>query len=171
MRCASPHCPKATASTTRLTSESWFFLDSTIGYRWRRKPRNRVGSAQRLQLLLMFFPEDLAQSPEAVCNQICSFLGVDYQATMLDSRHFHQRHRGVVSHHRLYAPIDAARIGVYKQSLSVEQRNSFEHQAREALEVFGYKHFEAPDVISWNRARRSSSGKAHSANRNPSVRT
>ena len=108
--------------------------------------------------------EDLAQSPEAVCNQICSFLGVDYQATMLDSRHFHQRYRGVVSHHRLYAPIDTARIGVYKQSLSVEQRNSFEHQAREALEVFGYKHFEVPDVISWNRARRSSSGEAHSAN-------
>ena len=101
--------------------------------------RSLYGNNPSQYLFLRY--EDFVQVPETACAEICSFLGVDYQATMLDSRHFHQRYRGARSHGRLYTPIDMTRIGVYKRSLSVEQRNSFENQAREALEVFGYKDF------------------------------
>jgi hypothetical protein len=83
--------------------------------------------------------EDLVSQPEASFRQICEFLGVEYQATMLDHQRRNPFYRELGCHRHLFEPITTSRIGVHRQSLSPETRQWYERQAGEAIETFGYK--------------------------------
>jgi len=82
--------------------------------------------------------EDLARLPGEVLAGVCSFLDVEFEEAMLDPSNRHPRYRDMPAHSRLYEPITAARIGVYRDVLESTTIALLNDHAREALEAFGY---------------------------------
>jgi hypothetical protein len=82
--------------------------------------------------------EQFCADPRAELRRVCRFLGVDFLEQMLNSENFHPRYRSMRHQTRLYQPISTDRIGVYRCRLSNDLIASYERQAREAMEVFGY---------------------------------
>lgn len=82
--------------------------------------------------------EDMVRNPEAVCQDLCRFLGVEFDPDMLECGNRHRRYREMPQHRRLFQPITTSRIGLYRSEVHREMRQLYERQAREALEAFGY---------------------------------
>lgn len=97
--------------------------------------------------------EDWVQAPARYLREICRFLGVSFQPTMLDHRQRHPRYHDNPIHAKLLQPISTDSIGRYCRELTPDLIQLYERQAEEAMEVFGYRHFDAPAetprVYSW----------------------
>jgi hypothetical protein len=83
--------------------------------------------------------EDLTQAPEPELRRLCTFLGVDYNAAMLE---FHQHsimpETLRVHHPRLEQPLTTSRQGRYKQMFSDTQQQLLAQFFRDDLEAFKY---------------------------------
>jgi hypothetical protein len=82
--------------------------------------------------------EDFVSEPKQWLEKVCLFLGVEFEARMLDTSSFHQRYKEVPAHSRLYDTISTKLIGQWKTETTSEQLALYEPQAREALLRFGY---------------------------------
>ena len=82
--------------------------------------------------------EDMVREPERIFRSLCDFLGFEFEPGMLDFHNFHPRYHSMSIHAKLYTPISTNNIGSYMQGLDASVIHSFEKQAKEALETFGY---------------------------------
>ncbi len=82
--------------------------------------------------------EQLCADPRSELDRVCQFLGVDFQEAMLNTENFDTRFRSMSHHKRLYGPISTDRIGIYRSRLPNDLIASYERQAKEGLQVFGY---------------------------------
>lgn len=99
---------------------------------------------KRLYFFLRY--EDMVREPELTFQQICHFLEVEYEPAMFDSSKFNPRYKNIPAHSKLYNPISTENIGVYKTQVPSALLRSYEKQAGEALEIFGYP-LEAPKTL------------------------
>lgn len=79
--------------------------------------------------------EDMVRDPAGVFGQVCSFLGVDYRDSILSPD---VRPRRYPDRLNLQKEIYSERTGVYRRSLPASMLASYEQQAGECLEAFGY---------------------------------
>jgi hypothetical protein len=89
------------------------------------------------QYLLIRY-EDMVREPEKRLAEICSFLGVEFQDSMLSPSNRNPRYREMGHHSNLFRPISPDKIGVYRKMLDRQTQRSYEVQAHEALKTFGY---------------------------------
>jgi hypothetical protein len=82
--------------------------------------------------------EDWMHDPEKFLREICRFLGFPFEGQMLDPRCRHRRYKEIAHHANLTKPISTDSIGRYLRDLTPDLIQSYERQAREALEMFGY---------------------------------
>lgn len=82
--------------------------------------------------------EDFVTEPHGHMQKLCTFLGVSFEASMLDTSTFHQRYKVMPAHSHLYEAISKRSIGIWKSALTIEQVRMIETQAREGLLKFGY---------------------------------
>jgi O-antigen/teichoic acid export membrane protein len=92
--------------------------------------------------------ESLTAHPAEELEQICSFLGVDFEGSMLD---FYQRHQNVEQempegrHHRLLSkPATTEHIGRYRTVLGPSQISLVERLLGEEMQALGYPISTAP---------------------------
>ncbi len=69
---------------------------------------------------------------------ICAFIGTTFQPGMLNFHNYNARYKGMPAQAKLYTPISTANIGEYRAVLDQKLLCSYERQAQEALETFGY---------------------------------
>lgn len=84
--------------------------------------------------------ERLVTQPEAEVPSICNFLGIAFDSAMLD---FHRRDLSIYrSHHlsmdRISKPIDASKLGRWRDELSDEQLKEFMTTAEPMMRELGY---------------------------------
>ena len=87
--------------------------------------------------------EDLVQDTEASLQQICAFLGVDFDPAMLA---FHETNNEeslepeatLQWKRRTLEPLDESRVGRYQSELTAHQITTVERIAREGLLLYGY---------------------------------
>ena len=82
--------------------------------------------------------EDFVNEPEIHLQRICSLLQVSFEPTMLDSERRDGRYRTNPAHTNLYQPVTNRHIGQHRGRIPAALLESYERQAREALERFGY---------------------------------
>jgi hypothetical protein len=90
------------------------------------------------QYMLIHY-EELVSRPKHSLENACRHLGVEFQSSMLDPATYHPRYRKVAAHSRLYEPISSIKVGSHTDKLDKTLLRSYEKQAREGLEVFGYQ--------------------------------
>ena len=71
-------------------------------------------------------------------EHICEHLGVDFQPEQLSPERRHPRYRSDTAQARLFQPITASAVGVYREKLDPAVVVSIERQAAEAMSAFGY---------------------------------
>jgi hypothetical protein len=86
--------------------------------------------------------ESLAAHPAEELQEVCGFLGVDFESAMLD---FHQRHQNVEEempegqHHRLLSkPATAEHVGRYREVFGASQLALVERLLGEEMQALGY---------------------------------
>ncbi|MGD0382050.1 MAG: sulfotransferase [Thermoguttaceae bacterium] len=87
--------------------------------------------------------EDFTRAPEKHLNDICRLLGVSFEPAMMDHQRRHTRYRENPGHAKVLQPITTDSIGRYSSELAPELIGAFQRQAGEALDVFGYKRYDA----------------------------
>ncbi len=86
------------------------------------------------------FYEKLAQEPEQEIQNICEFLDISFDQSMLN---FYKKDLDIyktnhLSMNRISKPIDTAKIGRWKKELNEEHLKGFYSTAKAAMSVFGY---------------------------------
>lgn len=125
---------------------------SLLGVQWgseasaRQFPR--LWSAQNLTLRYLFPEadknyllvryEDMVRAPDATFRAITSFLGVEFQETMLDHSRRGTAWRHMNYHKNLQEPFLESRIGVWQRELGPDWVRLCEVQAAEGMQTFGY---------------------------------
>ncbi len=86
--------------------------------------------------------EDLAHRPEETVERICTFLDVPFEREMLDFNKrdltIYQRPQGHLSISRITQPIDASKIGRWREDLAETEAAAFVEAARPEMERLGY---------------------------------
>lgn len=82
--------------------------------------------------------EDLVQRPADTVAGICSFLGEMYEPAMLRFfEHTPQHFRALPHHRRLFQPLDARSVGVFRQ-MAAEEIEAIEASCAGGMEAVGY---------------------------------
>jgi hypothetical protein len=86
------------------------------------------------------FYERMVHEPESETKSLCEFLGLTFDASMLD---FYKKDLTIfkanhLSMDRISSPIDASKIGRWKKDLSDQQIKEFEATAGTVMKEFGY---------------------------------
>ena len=82
--------------------------------------------------------EDLVVDSINTLDSICSFLGFDFEASMLSNNKRGTEYIGESHHNNLQKPFMAENISKWKDDLSVENQGLCDLQASESLKYFGY---------------------------------
>lgn len=127
--------------------DSWRKMDSTkgnaavIALDWRYKlyrierSLKRIPSAQQLTIRY----EDLIGEPEKQLKAICAFIGVEYEAGMLD---FHKTsHQYIGDHHSnlIFNAINNANRAKWRKNLTPVEINAFTLMTGSRLKQYGYE--------------------------------
>ena len=119
-------------------------LERYFARQWSQANLYLAQMAPPTQYLLLRY-EDLVRDPEAELERACAFLGVAFDACMLEPEaRRHPRYDAAPQHARLALPVDTAAIGAFRHSLDPALANTFLEQAVEAMHAFGY----APRTLS-----------------------
>jgi hypothetical protein len=89
-----------------------------LAYRWRRYNQEILRRSSRFSerfLRLRF--EDLVARPVPVLEEVCRFLGIDFEPSMLDF-HTHRQDHLPGWHRNLERPLDGAQIGKWREALT-----------------------------------------------------
>jgi hypothetical protein len=104
--------------------------------KFRQLTEQSGGSALEVQY------EKLATDPEREIRRICDFLDISFDPNLLT---FHRRDlsiykspRGHLSIDRISKPIDATKIGRWRDELDAEDVEAFMSEASQAMKLFGY---------------------------------
>ena len=137
-----------------------------VARRWQRKIERARADAPALEGYLEVRYEALVADPRPVLQEICEFIELDFDETMLD---YHERsgerleemrrelpgegssaelsvERRMETHRRTTAPPDASRATRWRQEMSADDRSSFERVAGGTLASLGYPLPETPSV-------------------------
>jgi hypothetical protein len=82
--------------------------------------------------------EDLVVDSQNVLGGVCSFLGFDFEKTMLDNDKRGMEYLGESYHNNLQKPFMEENIRKWETDLSIDNQSLCELQAAESLEFFGY---------------------------------
>jgi hypothetical protein len=90
------------------------------------------------QLLTVRY-EDLLQDPGQVMRSVCTFLGIEFEPSMLE---FHRHSNQYIGEHHsklIFKPIDASNQAKWRLSLSPDEKRTFDLIAGSTLAHHGYK--------------------------------
>lgn len=110
-------------------------------WRWKVTLGHKIGSVLGMCYREIKY-EDLVQRPESTLREICSFLGVAYDGSMLA---YHESARQempdgtLVWHGNSVRPPDPSLVYAWKRSMSRSDRIIFEQIAGDALDLLGYE--------------------------------
>lgn len=126
--------------------DSWRSMDPSKGHPavmaldWRHKLASIEKSIAQLPdsntLTLRY--EDLVSQPEDMVRSICTFLGIDFDANMLEFHKTSQRYIG--DHHSklIFKAIDDANISKWRKNMSQDEIKIYELMAHKSLTQYGY---------------------------------
>ncbi|GAA0487059.1 sulfotransferase [Salinibacillus aidingensis] len=105
----------------------------------------KVGSNRYMEV----YYEELVRNPEPVLRQVCEFLGIEFEESMLHHvEGVDQLKDTRLSHHtNLYKPVNPSSIGKWKKNLSEEQQQVVEQYCRELMENMGYTWGQSPTAL------------------------
>jgi hypothetical protein len=83
--------------------------------------------------------EDLVTEPEGTLQKVCAFVGIDYDAEMLNGMGFQQPAYASQGHALVGSRPDASRIGAWQSELSARQIEIVESIAGALLRNLGYE--------------------------------
>ncbi|GAB1405339.1 MAG: sulfotransferase [Lentimicrobiaceae bacterium] len=120
---------------------------SLVTYKWKYFYRQALSASRRYPGDVLFLRyEDLAREPERYFGQVCTFLGIDYHASVFD---FYKKKEEVAKtyptdvldkHHKsLYNPINTSRLNLWKQNLTPVQVKIADMIAGEYAVLAGYE--------------------------------
>ncbi len=111
-------------------------------HRWKtcvkrsRQIQNKVGPQQFFEVRY----EDLVTAPEHILNQVCDYIGIDYDQRMLDYWKLPStvEHKYKTYHQNLTKPVFSSSIGSWKERLSSQQLAFIMETIHQELEFLGY---------------------------------
>jgi hypothetical protein len=81
--------------------------------------------------------EDFVREPKKHLKEICSFLEIDFEESLLGDKRT-KRFKRVSAHANINKPFSTKSIGKWKEGMKPEIVDLIEKQAQEAIEFFGY---------------------------------
>jgi len=133
-------CSYKELSEKRITSLYAPVIPATIDLmaeEWARNNNALMKESSGSTLLITY--ESLVQMPHQTLERVCAFLGVDFNASMLEYYHNNDEPEEFLQWKtKTLDALDTHGVGRYKTGLSQDELSRFETVARDALRVFGY---------------------------------
>lgn len=117
---------------------------ATLAYRWRFYNKCVTDTAQKYpDRFLTIRYEDLTADPESTLSEICSFLGIPFESSML-AQSQETSHSQVAWHKNLDTPVNNQQTNKWKQALTIKQSGSADTICQPLAQSFQYQPASTP---------------------------